>query len=97
MSSEPARVAPRRKDTCAAADGVCNGCVTVASTTAPSCSGAMPACATALPAAATAMSTTDSSGAAKRRETMPVRSRIHSSEESIRSQISAFVTTRAGR
>ena len=44
-----------------------------------------------------AMSTTDSSCAAKRRSMMPERSRIHSSEESMRSQISALVTTRSGR
>ncbi len=57
----------------------------------------MPAWAIALPAAATLMSMTDSSGAAKRRLSMPVRSRIHSSEESMRSQISSLVTTRDGR
>ena len=59
--------------------------------------GRMPACAIALPAAATDMSTTLSSGAAQWRLSMPERSRIHSSEESIRSQISALVTTRDGR
>src|SRR5215217_1013244 len=43
------------------------------------------------------MSTTVSSGAAKRRETIPDRSRIHSSEELIRSTSSSLVTTRSGR
>ena len=48
-------------------------------------------------AAASAMSTTDSSGAANRLETMPERSRIHSSEESIGPMISELGTTRSGR
>ena len=39
------------------------------------------------------MSMTVSSGPAQRRDSMPERSRIHSSEESMRSQISALVTT----
>ena len=65
--------------------------------TAPTCSGRMPAWAIALPAAATLMSMTVSSGAAQRRVSMPERSRIHSSEESMRSQISSLVTTRDGR
>ena len=43
------------------------------------------------------MSTTPSSAAAKWRVMMPDRSRIHSSEESMCSQISALVTTRDGR
>ncbi len=63
----------------------------------PTASGAMPALASALPAAARAMSATDSSAAANRRSTMPVRSRIHSSEESMRGASSSLVTTRAGR
>ncbi len=88
---------PSRWATSAAADGVCNGWVTVASMTQPTWSASMPALASALPAAATDMSTTDSSGAAKRRVTMPDRSRIHSSVESMRSQISSLVTMRAGR
>ncbi len=57
----------------------------------------MPAWAIALPPEATDMLTTDSSGPAQRRSMMPVRSRIHSSVESICSQISALVTTRWGR
>ena len=92
-----ASVAPSRSATAAAADGVCSGWVTVASSTALTCSGRMPAWAIALPAAATLMSMTLSSGAAQRRLSMPERSRIHSSEESMRSQISALVTTRDGR
>ena len=43
------------------------------------------------------MSTTDSSGAAKRRLMMPDRSRIHSSEELIFSITSELGTTRSGR
>jgi hypothetical protein len=92
-----ASVAPSRSATAAAADGVCNGCVTVATSTALTCSGRMPAWAIALPAAATLMSMTLSSGAAQRRLSMPERSRIHSSLESMRSQISALVTTLDGR
>ena len=88
---------PRRWATAAAADGVCSGWVTVATMTAPTWAGVMPACATALPAAARHMSVTDSSGAAQRRDSMPDRSRIHWSEESMRSQISSLVTTREGR
>jgi len=65
--------------------------------TAPTSAGVIPAWATAFPAAASDMSMTDSSGAAQRRDSMPVRSRIHWSEESMRSQISSLVTTREGR
>ena len=79
-----------RSATSAAADGVWNGCVTVASSTMSIDSGAMPD-------AASAMSATVSSAAAKRRSTMPVRSRIHSSDESMRGASSSLVTTRAGR
>jgi hypothetical protein len=89
--------APSCAATSTAADGVWYGCVTVASMTMPICSGSMPDWASALRAAATARSTTDSSGAAQRRSMMPDRSRIHSSVESMRSQISSLVTTRSGR
>ncbi len=43
------------------------------------------------------MSTTDSPSPAQRRSMMPERSRIHSSEESIRSTISELGTIRRGR
>lgn len=57
----------------------------------------MPAIAMAPLLAASAMSTTLSSGRAKRRSVMPERSRIHSSEESIASTISELGMTRSGR
>jgi hypothetical protein len=56
-----------------------------------------PQTAIAFPAAATLMSMTLSSGAAQRRVSIPDRSRIHSSLESIFSTISALVTIRDGR
>ena len=71
--------------------------MTDATSTMPTWSAVMPDCSSAFVEAATAMSTTLSSGAAQRRSMMPDRSRIHSSEESMRSQISALVTTRSGR
>ena len=80
-----------------AAAGVWYGWVTVARTTALIWDGSSPAAVIASRAAASDMSTTDSSGAAKRRVTMPERSRIHSSEESIGSTISELGTTRSGR
>ena len=58
--------------------------------------GVSPARSIATRAAASAMSVTVSSAAAKRRLTMPERSRIHSSEESMVWQISSLVTTRVG-
>jgi hypothetical protein len=63
----------------------------------PIASGATPAFASAWVAAASAMSATDSSAAANRRSMMPVRSRIHSSEELIGPAITSLVTIRAGR
>ncbi|WP_433997096.1 hypothetical protein [Barrientosiimonas endolithica] len=59
--------------------------------------GEIPAICRAGPAAASAMSTTDSSSRAQRRVTMPERSRIHWSEESIQVQTSSLVITRSGR
>ena len=56
-----------------------------------------PAISKASRVACSAMSTTDSSGAAKRRLMMPDRSRIHSSEELIFSITSELGTTRSGR
>jgi hypothetical protein len=57
----------------------------------------MPAAAIAFPPAATDIEAIVSSEVAHRRLMIPERVRIHSSEESIRSQISAFVTTFDGR
>ncbi len=69
----------------------------VATTTAPTCSGSMPLAARALRPEAIAIARTDSSAFAKRRFLMPERDWIHSSVESIVSQISALLTTRSGR
>ncbi len=55
-----------------------------------------PALASASRAAGSAMSVSASSGAAKRRSRMPVRSTIHSSEVSTIVESSAFVITRSG-
>ncbi len=57
----------------------------------------MPAISRAGRAANSDMSMTDSPSPAQRRSMMPERSRIHSSEESIRSTISEFGTIRRGR
>jgi hypothetical protein len=59
--------------------------------------GERPARSIARSAAFSPRSTTLSSGAARRRETMPERSRIHLSEESSTSQTSSLETTRSGR
>jgi hypothetical protein len=90
-------VHPSRVATSGPAAGI--GFVTVheATMTAPICSGAIPAAAIALPPAATDMSWIVSPGAAKCRVAMPDRVRIHSSVESMCSQISSLVTRRAGR
>ena len=69
----------------------------MATRTAPSRDGSMPARSRALRAAASDMSMTDSSSPAQPRLMIPERSRIHSSEESMCSQISSLVTTRSGR
>ena len=95
--SKAAHCTPSRSASIGAAPGVTIGWVTEAMTTAPSCEASMPAAARASRAACSAMSTTDSSRAAKRRVTMPERSRIHSSEESMRSTSSELGTTRSGR
>ena len=97
MSKAAARVAPSRCATIAAADGVCHRCVTVAMITQPSWSAVTPAFARAFSAAVVDMSMTVSSAAAACRVTIPERSRIHSSEESMFSMTSSLVTTRAGR
>src|SRR5215218_2376949 len=97
MSKAAAGVAPSWWVRIEAADGVCYGCVTVATITAPIREASSPAASSACRDAVSAMSTTVSSGAAKRRETIPDRSRIHSSEELIRSTSSSLVTTRSGR
>ena len=98
MSNAAASVAPSRSATAAAADGVCSGWVTVATRTAPTCSGRMPACGDRLAGGRDAH-VDDASRPARPSGalSMPERSRIHSSEESMRSQISALVTTRDGR
>ena len=57
----------------------------------------MPAISSAGRAANIDMSMTDSPSPAQRRSMMPERSRIHSSEESIRSTISELGTIRRGR
>ena len=48
-------------------------------------------------AAPIAISTTDSSALANRRDSIPVRCTIHSSDESMASTISEFGTSRSGR
>src|SRR5665647_773814 len=96
MSKATADVAPIRSATIGAAPGVWYGWVTVATMTVLICEAVRPADRSASFAAADAMSTTVSSGAAKRRVMMPERSRIHWSEESMCSQISSLVTTRSG-
>lgn len=70
--------------------------VQVATTTAPMSDGASPASATALAPASTAMSVSFSSGLATRRLAMPTRSRIHSSEVSMRCARSWLLTTVSG-
>ena len=80
-----------------AAAGVWYGWVTVETITAPTCDASSPARSSAWRARRSAMSTTDSSGAARKREMMPERSWIHWSEESIGPMISSFITTRSGR
>ena len=80
-----------------AAEGVWYRCVTVAPITASISPGVTPARSIAVRDACSAMSTTVSPGFAQRRLTIPDRSRIHWSEESIFSMISSLVTTRLGR
>ncbi len=58
---------------------------------------ATPAAAIASSQAGTARSTAVCSVVPQRRVTIPLRSRIHSSEESIQVQTSSLVTTRSGR
>ncbi len=69
----------------------------VARMTQSTVSGATLAIARALPAAAWAMSARDSSGAAQCLVTMPVRDRIHSSDESMWRLASSLLTTRCSR
>ena len=88
---------PRRSARIGAAPGVWYGWVTVATMTASICPASSPAIARASRVACSDMSTTVSSGAAKRRLMIPERSRIHSSEESILSMTSELGTTRSGR
>ena len=61
------------------------------------CDAVMPACTSAALAASTAMSMMSTSSGAQRRCLMPVRSWIHSSEESMRGASSSLVTRRSGR
>jgi hypothetical protein len=61
------------------------------------CETSIPAAAIASRAAASDIETTVSSGPAQRRDLMPERSWIHSSDESMASTISALGTTRSGR
>ncbi len=97
MSKAGALPQPRRSAIWVAIAGVCLRCETVATITPPICSGEIPACAMALPAACTDISATDSSGPAQRRSAIPLRVRIHSSDESIHSRTSALGITRTGR
>lgn len=82
--------------TWAAAFGMVDGMVHVATITPPMSAGVRPASSIALVPAMTDMSTTPSSLAATRRLTMPTRSRIHSSEVSMRAARSWLLTTVSG-
>ena len=97
MSNAGAGVAPSRSARLAAADGVAYGWVTVETITAPSWEASMPAFCRASRAAPSAMSMTLTSAGARWRVMMPVRWRIHSSEESIHWQTSSLVTMTSGR
>ncbi len=97
MSNAGAVPQPSRSAISVAIAGVCLRCETVATITAPTCPAVMPDCAIALPAACTDISATVSSGPAQRRSAIPLRLRIHSSEDSIQFSTSAFGITRTGR
>ena len=97
MSNAAGLPAPIRCAISVAMAGVCLKCETVATMTAPICSGVIPASAIALPAASSDISATVSSGPAQCRVAMPERDRIHSSEESMCLRISSLGTTRVGR
>ena len=70
--------------------------VVVATTIRSTCSGLMPALASAARPASSARSDVTVPSSAKRRDSMPVRSRIHSSEVSTRSSNQLLGTTRGG-
>ena len=88
---------PKRDANCGAAAGTGVGMVQVATMTRSTSAAETPEFASALLAAATPMSTTVSSGSAKRRDSMPTRERIQASSVSTPRAIrSKLVTTLAG-
>ncbi len=97
MSNAAAVGAPMPTATWVAIAGVWYRCVTVETMTQPIWPGSMPAWSSAFFAALTDIASTVSSASAQRRSLIPERVWIHSSDESMFSRISAFVTTRRGR
>lgn len=97
MSKAAALPVPSLSAISVATAGVCLKCETVETITPPIWSAEIPASAMALPEASIDIAATVSSAEAQWRVAMPERERIHSSEESIVSRITALGTTRTGR
>ena len=97
MSKAGAGVAPTRSVSSAAIDGVCTVLLMVETITAPSCEPSMPARSMASFAAVSARSTASLPSETRARVMMPVRCRIHSSEESMGPTSSSFGTRRSPR